>query len=111
MKKIFWFFVGFLLVFSVSMAQAADVTLKWDVSTGVTGYKIYKSEDLRATWDTGVDVGNVTTYTYIGVREDGPVDFRVSAYNATGEAIRYWSGAWYDHTFMPPDDPGGAGIE
>ena len=67
--------------------------------------------DLRLTWDVGIDVGNVTTYTYQGVREDISVDFRVSAYNTGGETIRLWSGAWYDHTLRPVDDPGGAGIE
>ena len=114
MRKAFWFIIGFWIVFSwflVTGAQAADVNLNWDASAGATGYKIYKSEDLRTTWDVGIDVGNVITYTYMGVREDGPVDFRVSAYNETGEAIRYWSGAWYDKTKMPPADPGGTGIE
>jgi len=98
-------------LFAGTTAFAADVNLIWDASNGATGYRIYKSEDNRATWDAGIDVGNVTTYTYTGVREDGPVDFRVSAYNDAGEAIRYWSGAWYDKTLMPPNDPGGTGIE
>ena len=110
MKKISVLIVGFLFLM-VGVCSAADVALKWDASDGATGYKIYKSLDLRATWDAGVDVGSITTYVYTGIREDGPVDFRVSAYNATGESVRYWSGAWYDKTFMPPDDPGGTGIE
>jgi len=111
MKKLFWFLVGFVSIFSVGIAQAADVTLQWDPSDGATGYMIYKSEDLRATWDAGIDVGNVTTYIYQNIREDGPVDFRVSAYNSQGEAIRYEAGAWYDLTKKPPNRPSGTGIE
>ena len=103
--------VTLILFFTTTYCFAADVNLTWDTSSNATGYRVYKSEDNRATWDVGIDVGNVTTYTYAGIREDGPVDFRVSAYNSGGEAIRYWSGAWYDHTMKPPDDPGGVGVE
>ena len=46
MKKLFWFFVGFMLVFSVGMAQAAsNVTLAWtdgiDPDGDLAGTKIY----------------------------------------------------------------------
>lgn len=109
MKKVLVLIAGILLV--AGTVFAADVNLEWDASDGATGYNIYKSLDNGVTWDAGVDIGVGTTYTYTNVEETGLVLFRVSAYNATGEAIRYWSGAWYDHTKMPPDDPGGAGIE
>jgi len=91
-------------------AFAADVQLKWEASTEATGYKVYKSLDNGATWDTGIDVGNVTEYTYMGVEEDTLVLFRVGAYNASGEGISYWSGAWYNKLWMPPLSAQGLGV-
>ena len=89
---------------------AADVTLKWEASPDATGYKVYKSLDNGVNWDTGIDVGNVITYTYVNVEETGLVLFRVSAYNAAGEAISYWSGAWYNYLWMPPLSAQGLGV-
>ena len=111
MKKLFWLIVGFSLMFSWGVAQAADVTLSWDASTGATGYKLYKSLDIGKTWDTGVDVGNVTTFEYKDVEETGLVLFRASAYNTQGEAINYWAGCWYNHKWRPPESTGGLGIK
>jgi hypothetical protein len=90
---------------------AADVTLKWDPSEGATGYKLQKSIDLGVTWAPAVDVGNVTTYMYTGVEENVLVIFRASAYNAVGESIRSWSGAWFDSRKKPVLSPGGQGIQ
>ena len=91
--------------------HAADKTMSWDASTGADGYKIYKSEDLGATWDAGIDVGNVTTYLYTDIIETGLVLFRVSAYNAQAEIVRYDDGIWYNGTFQPPAMPGGYGMD
>lgn len=92
------------------LSNAADVPMEWKASPGATGYKIYKSEDMGVTWDAGIDVGNVTTYTYLNVREDKLILFRASAYNAVGESIRSWSGAWYNHLWRPVNPVSGAGI-
>jgi len=92
-------------------AFGADVVLKWDASTGATGYKIHKSIDQGVTWSTAIDVGNVTTYTYTSVEENTLVLFRASAYNAVGESVRTWSGAWYDHRNKPLPAPSGTGIQ
>jgi len=92
------------------VAFATDVDLKWDASTGATGYKVYKSEDMGVTWGTPIDVGNLLVYKYLGVIETKMVLFRVSAYNTTGESIRFWSGAWYDHRLKPIGAPAGLGI-
>lgn len=108
MKKIILLTIGIVLMASVSFA--VDIPLKWDASIGATGYKIYKSEDMGVTWGTPVDVGNVTTYTYLAVIETKMVLFRVSAYSANGESIRYWSGAWYDQRLKPIASPTGLGI-
>ena len=108
MKELLLALVTFFL--TTTMVFAADVTLKWEASPDATGYKIYKSLDTGTTWDVGVDVGNVTTYVYTGVEETGLVMFRVSAYNAAGETISYWSGAWYNYLWMPPLSAQGLGV-
>jgi len=108
LKAILLVLIFFLLT---SPLYAADVLLKWDPSEGATGYKIQKSIDLAVTWTTPIDVGNVTTYTYTSIEETTMVLFRASAYNAVGESIRTWSGAWYDHRLKPINSPSGTGIQ
>ena len=103
--------VVFPILLLASLANAADVSMRWDASANATGYKIYKSEDQGQTWDSGLDVGNVTSYTYIGVIETGLVLFKISAYNAIGETIRHQDGVWYDHTKIPPEQASGFGAE
>jgi len=104
-------FLSLVFIFMVSAALAADVTLKWDPSTGAIGYKIQKSVDLGVTWLAAIDVGNVTTYVYTSVEENVLVIFRASAYNAAGESIRTWSGAWFDSRKKPVIAPSGQGVQ
>lgn len=100
MKKILAV-LAMVLMFCGS-ALAADVELKWQAAALATGYKIYQSTDTGATWDAGVDVGNVTEYTLTGVPDTGLVMWRLSAYNAYGETITSWQGGWYCGDWMPP---------
>lgn len=102
-------FLTLVLIFAASITLAADVDLKWDASAGATGYKIQKSLDLGVTWLPAIDVGNVTTYKYTNVEENVLVLFRASAYNANGEAIRTWSGAWFDQRKKPISAASGLG--
>ena len=99
-----------VLLFAVPVS-AVDVNLAWDSVPNATGYKVYMSTDGAATWDSGVDVGNITTYTYPTVIETGIVHWKVSAYNTNGESISAWRGAWYDRTKLPVDYPSGLGVE
>jgi len=109
MKKII---VVFCIVFLVlpSFIFAADVHLRWDASKRATGYKIYRSEDGGNTWSAGTDVGNVLEATLIGEPENKLVLYKVGAYNANGEAIPHWRGAWYDGRKKPPGLTTGVGI-
>jgi hypothetical protein len=104
-------FFALILILITSVALAVDVDLKWDASAGATGYKIQKSVDLGATWSAAIDVGNVTTYKYTNVEENVVVLFRASAYNANGESIRTWSGAWFDSRKKPVSSPSGQGVQ
>jgi len=112
MKKLILTILTVLCILAMAFtAQAADKTMSWDAAAGATGYKIYKSEDLGATWDVGTDVGNVTTYTYTDIIETGFVLFRISAYNGTAEIVRYQDFIGYNGTFQPPAMPGGYGMD
>lgn len=99
------------LLVVVSMSWAAEVTLNWDAVPGATGYKLYMSTDQGQTWDTGLDVGDVTTYAVAGVVEDRLVMWRASAYNASNEAIRFEAGVWYDHRLKPVNPTSGLGVK
>jgi len=103
--------LAILFALITSPVWAADVSLSWDPSDNATGYRIYTSTDGGQTWDSGVDVGDVTEYTYTGVPDSGLVLFRVSAYNSSAEAIRYEAGAWYCAPWQPPNHPTGVGVE
>ena len=100
-----------LILMTVTPTLAMDATLKWDTVAGATGYKLYQSNDKGATWDTGTDVGNVTEYLAIGLPDVGIIMFRVSAYNANGEAIRYDAGVWACGDCLPPFKPSGIGVQ
>lgn len=100
MKTVFVILVALLFAGS---AFAADIDLSWEVVASAKGYKVYKSEDGGLTWDEGKDVGNVTIYKYVGVRDDALVLFRASAIT---EAVRMNSGAWYDGRAGASSGPG-----
>lgn len=100
----------FVLFLWVGAAFAADVINEWAASAGATGYKIYKSEDLGVTWSAPVDVGNVVSYTWVGVVDTRLVLFRVSAYNASGETVRYWSGTFWNSLWKPVSAASSLGI-
>ena len=100
-----------ILMFSATQALADDVKLKWDPTINATGYKIYSSQDMGKTWDTGIDTNGATEYLMMGVSDTGKVLFRVSAYNEHGESIRYTAGVWFCGSCAPPLAPSGVGIE
>ena len=110
MKKFIIALVLGLFLFA-GVATAATIPLEWDPSTGATGYIVYTSIDGGASWDTGVDVGNVTSTSIPDVPDAGMVLFRVGAYNSQGSAIQYKSGAWYNGSWTLPEEPGGLGIQ
>lgn len=99
-----------LVAVGVWIVFAADVPLKWDAVSGAAGYKVFSSGDGGTIWSTGLDVGNVTTRLMTSVAEDRMVLFKVGAYNAVGESVSHWQGAWYDHRKKPIQNPGGLGI-
>ncbi|MCP3680263.1 MAG: hypothetical protein GY782_08460 [Gammaproteobacteria bacterium] len=92
-------------------ANSEDINLRWDASTNAIGYNIQMSTDTGLTWQTPIDVGNVLTYTYVGVPDTGLVFFRVSAYNSIGENINTTKGAWFNADWTEPNEAVGLGAQ
>ena len=114
MKKLFLIVAVLSFIFGCTVfANAAEVKLAWDANseTDLAGYKVYMSTDQGATWTAGVDVGNITAHTYPDVPDTGLILFRVSAYDANNETIRYEAGAWYCKDFLPVLPPSCAGVQ
>ena len=90
---------------------AADINMKWAVSTGADGYNIEQSTDLGVTWlgIKKVDGGDVLSTT-VNVPDDGLVLLRLNAYNNIGTTWRLDAGAWYNGLWKPLEAPSGAGI-
>lgn len=69
------------LLVSASVASAADITLKWNVSPPeVTGYKVYYGTAPGIS-NGSVDVGNATTKTFEALTDGKTYYFAVSAYD------------------------------
>jgi hypothetical protein len=107
MKKLI---IALLVTMFAGTALAADVPLSWDPVDGAVGYKVYASTDTGTTWTEIADVA-ATSVTLTGEPDSGLILYRVSAYDANQEAVRTYSGAWYNGDWMPLGDPGGTGIE
>jgi len=113
------YFIGAAIILIVLLfvalpkaCHAADVTLTWDTVTGADGYRIYRSADQGATWIEVYDLAApAVTVTLIGESDTGLLLYRVGAYNAQGETIRLWSGAFHCGDWKPIESPSGTGIE
>lgn len=90
-------FAATLLALTAASAPAGNVTLAWDpvIDAGLRGYIVYytavtgtNSPPLglnAAAYDTGIDVGNTTTYTVQDLLDGIRYRFAVSAYD--GERV------------------------
>lgn len=99
----------FLLLLIPVVAMAGDSTLKWDACPGATGYKLYQSLDGGTTWSAPIDAGNVLMITITNHPENILILWKLGAYNAAGETIAHYQGAWYDGRRKPPEISGGLG--
>lgn len=87
MKKILISLICVFSLFVAPVAYAASVTLAWDASasSGVTGYKIYVS-NTSGSYTTGIDVGNVLTFTVQNLQNGTTYYFVATAYNPSNES-------------------------
>ena len=67
------------------LACAESIGFGWDANTesNLAGYKIYTGLSSRS-YDSNIDVGNVTRYTMSGLAADMKYFFAVTAYDTTG---------------------------
>jgi hypothetical protein len=93
-KKFLLTWSAFLILVSTVLlgqpAWAANVTLAWDpnTQTGVIGYRIYWGTS-SGTYTSSVDVGNVTTYTVMGLNSGTTYYFVATCYTGTGAESGY----------------------
>ncbi len=111
MKKIFiTAILTFLFVLGLSGAVWAEsVTLEWDANTesDLDGYKIYTGLS-TGTYDSTVDVGNVTTYTVLNLTAGTTYYFVATAYDTSGLESGYSNEVSYTAIDVtPPNAPSG----
>ena len=67
------------------------IDLEWTAATdniAVTRYEVEKSTD-GITFDAGINVGNVLTYTYVTLSSGTQYWFRISAFDAASNESNY----------------------
>jgi hypothetical protein len=69
-----------LLLLYVGFANAATVTLAWDLSDGAAGYKIYYGTTSN-NYSSVVDVGDNLTYTFTNLPDGNTYYFAATAYD------------------------------
>jgi hypothetical protein len=81
----FLFLVSVILFISITNSFAAQVTLRWDISTAddIAGYKIYYGNSSR-NYNSFVDVGNQTSYTISDLVDGNTYFIAVTAYDING---------------------------
>ena len=78
-----------MLVACPISSHAKDVTLSWDASPtqGVTGYRVYTSQQSGMTDPTVIDAGNVLTLTIPDLEDTYDYWFCVKAYMDQNESV------------------------
>jgi hypothetical protein len=91
---------GLSMLFPQGRADAAQITLAWDVSDGAAGYKIYSgTTSNNYTWVA--DVGNATSYTTANLTDGYTYHFAATAYDASGLESDYSAEISYNASIVP----------
>ena len=72
-----------IILFTVSFAQAADVSLSWDENDTASGYKIYKSE-ISGDYQEPCWIGTGTQTIISELEDDTKYYFVIRAFNSCG---------------------------
>jgi fibronectin type 3 domain-containing protein len=106
------FTLTLITIFSIlcsipSYLHAAQVTLAWDANTDpVAGYRLYYGHTSRS-YQSNVDAGNRTSYTWSGLEDGKTYYFAATAYDASNNQSDH-SEELVCHTIVPSAGAGGA---
>lgn len=108
--------VALLVLFVVSGAEAASITIEWVPALGATSYDIEQSVDQGTTWTVAKSISSsVCTTTKCSTTYSPPVVglviFRMVSYNAQGKSIRTHAGFWYNEKWTLPANAASAEIK
>jgi len=80
-----------------TQASSNSVTLAWDppASTSISGYRVYFGTAPGA-YAGGIDIGNVTSYTVLGLNSATRFYFAVTAVDSLGNESAYSNEAYKD---------------
>jgi hypothetical protein len=96
-----------ILFCACQILHAAQVTLAWDANSDpVAGYRLYYGHSSR-NYQTNVNVGNATTYTWSGLADGQTYYFAATAYDASNNQSDY-SEELVCHTITPSSGTGGS---
>lgn len=71
----------------VAVSKPGSITLSWGTVTAVSGYNVYRSDNLSAGTFTNIAViGTMTNYMDKAMNEDIPYYYVITAFNGTGES-------------------------
>jgi len=74
---------------AVSSPTVSSLTLSWNVVTGATGYRLYRSATSGGAYSQiGSDITSGTTYTNTGLAANTTYYYKVSAYNLIDESAQ-----------------------
>ncbi len=72
-----------ILFLSIAAAQAGQVTLAWNASSGATGYQVHYGT-ASGSYTNNANAGNTTTYTVANLADGKTYYFAVKAYDGAG---------------------------
>lgn len=102
-------YIAFLSAFLfASAACAAEIIINWDAIPNASGYRVYQSVDLGATWQQVAEVATLPV-TVSNVPDAGLVLFRAAAFNSADEAVRTETGFFYNGDWSPLAPPANMG--
>ena len=93
----FIFILALILFISTTNVYSAQVTLVWipNTESDLAGYKVYYGNS-SGNYDTNVDVGNQTSYTFSGLVSAKTYYIVATAYDTSGNESTYSDEAVYN---------------
>lgn len=110
MKNLLFLLIMMVLVLIPVLSFGATVPIKWDASSGATGYRIEQclADPAVGPWTLLKDVpGGTVLNTTVTLPDTGTVHLRIAPYNANGPLPRTNAGVWFNNTLSLPGQGAG----